>query len=306
MTANRLSTATDTWSLWSTTATLVVTEPRRLSRARTVADRILADIDLAANRFRPDSEICGLGPGPDGWVELSPTLAGLLARALYAATLSGGSVDPTVGATMADLGYDRDLYLVLRDGAPARAVVRPVCGWQRLRLEDRRLRLPTGVVLDLGATAKAAAADRCATEIATTCDTGVLVGLGGDIATAGPAPRGGWQVAVRDLATEPGTQVRLAPGTAVATSSTARRRWRAGGAPRHHIVDPLTSRPAESPWRSVTVVGTSCVEANTASTACIAKASAGSSWLAGTGLPARLVDHDNSVVTLGAWPRDTA
>jgi len=194
----------------------------------------------------------------------------------------------------------------VRDGAPPRAVVRPVRGWQRLRLEGRRLRLPSDVVLDLGATAKAAAADRCATEIATTCGTGVLVGLGGDIATAGRPPQGGWQVAVRDVAPDAGTQVRLRRGTAIATSSTARRRWRAGETPRHHIVDPVTSRPAESPWRSVTVVGTSCVEANAASTACIAKASAGGSWLARTGLPARLVDHDNGVLTLGAWPRDAA
>nr|WP_254900771.1 FAD:protein FMN transferase [Rhodococcus sp. 1168] len=53
------------------------------------------------------------------------------------------------------------------------------------------LNLPVGVILDLGATAKALAADRCAELVASTLGCGVLISLGGDISTSGPAPEGG-------------------------------------------------------------------------------------------------------------------
>ena len=47
---------------------------------------------------------------------------------------------------------------------------------------------PGGVVLDLGATAKALAADRAArARVAAATGCGVLVNLGGDIADRGPA-----------------------------------------------------------------------------------------------------------------------
>ena len=49
-----------------------------------------------------------------------------------------------------------------------------------------------------------------------------------------------------------GPDVALATG-GLATSSTTVRRWRAGGAELHHIVDPRTGLPAAEVWRTVTV-----------------------------------------------------
>lgn len=292
------------WELWSTTGRLVVTDPARLDRAKVVVDAVLREVELAASRFRPDGEILNLRPARDGGITLSPVLARLVSRAVEAARLSGGCVDPTVGGSLRALGYDRDIRLVMRDGGPARAVVREVRGWHRLDLRDGVLRMPDDVELDLGATAKAVAADDCATAVVERLGTGVLVGLGGDIATAGPAPAGGWQVLVRDRDGDPTTRIALAPGTAVATSSTQARRWRRGAEEVHHIVDPRTGRSADSPWRTVSVVAASCFEANTASTATIVRGEDGLRWLAGLGLPARLVHRNGSVVTLAGWPSE--
>jgi thiamine biosynthesis lipoprotein len=301
-----VATASTDWDLWSTRARLVVTRPELLTAARAVVDVVLREVELAASRFRPDAEIVNLRPGRDGTVRLSPVLARLLERAVTAAELTGGSVDPTVGDSLRALGYDRDIRLVMRDGAPVRAIVREVHGWRRLDLRGRVLRLPRGLQLDLGATAKAVAADDSARAVAEHLDTGVLVNLGGDIATAGPAPDGGWQVLVRDLAGDPATVITLAPGTALATSSTQRRRWRRGDEEVHHIVDPDTGRPVDSPWRTVSVVGQSCFEANTASTATIVRGEDGLSWLDTAGLPARLVHRSGSVVTVAGWPGEEA
>jgi thiamine biosynthesis lipoprotein len=166
--------------------------------------------------------------------------------------------------------------------------------------------MPAGVELDLGATAKAVAADRCASAIADELDTGVLVSLGGDIATAGRAPAGGWQVLVQDTDLDPAAHIALHHGSGLATSSTARRTWRRGPDTVHHVVDPRTSRPARTPWRTVSVVAGTCTEANTAATATLAKGPEGLSWLAAQGLPARLVGHDLRVQLVHGWPQEVA
>ena len=131
------------------------------------------------------------------------------------------------------------------------------------------MRVPAGVELDLGATAKALACDRAANAAAAVAG-GALVGLGGDIAVAGEAPVDGWPVRIADdhaapLDT-PGPTIALAGG-GLATSSTTVRRWYSGAAELHHLVDPRTGRPAESRWRTVSVAAKTCVDANVASTA---------------------------------------
>ncbi len=293
------------WDLWSTRARLVVTNPAMLAPARELVDDYLAKVDDAANRFREDSEISRLvdRPGP---VTLSPTLTHLIAEALAAAELTAGDVDPTVGGAIRRLGYDRDLQLVTDDGGPVRAVVRAVPGYRSLVLAGSRLQVPAGVELDLGATAKAVAADRCASLVHGALGTGVLISLGGDIATAGPGPAGGWQIHVQDRDEDPWTQITLPAGAAVATSSTVSRQWRHGGETMHHIVDPRTGRPAARVWRSVTVAAGTCARANAVTTAALVRGERAVDWVRGLGLPARFLRTDGSLVLTDGWPAEVA
>ncbi|MEZ5193338.1 MAG: FAD:protein FMN transferase [Nocardioides sp.] len=240
--------ASHDWQLWSTTGRLVVTRPETLPAAIRLVDDHLAAIERAASRFRPDAEIMTLTPGPDGSVSLSPTLAELLRIALDAARRTDGALDPTVGGTVSDLGYDKDIALVVAEARPGSftgvARVRRVPGWRTVHLDGDRLTLTRpDVLLDLGATAKAAAADQAAAIVADRLGTGVLVSLGGDIATAGPAPAGGWQSTVQDTPDDPATQVGLPAGGAIATSSTARRRWLQAGEEHHHLSTPRRHGP---------------------------------------------------------------
>ena len=304
-------TAAHDWELWSTTARLVVTDAPALEPALALVRETLAEIELAASRFRPDSEVMRLAAsvhGNDrvGPVAISPMLADLLGEALDAAEWTGGAVDPTVGSTLSDLGYDRDITRLDLSGDRPVVRVRRTPGWRTVRLTGTTLALPAGLILDLGATAKAVAADRCAARVATQLGCGVLVSLGGDIATAGRGPAGGSAITVQDTPEDPAAQIVLPDGAAVATSSTVRRTWRRGTDTTHHIVDPRTSRPAASPWRSVTVVADTCAVANAAATAVIAQGSDGAAWLTTHDLPARLVDHDHQVHLIGGWPQEEA
>jgi thiamine biosynthesis lipoprotein len=280
-----------------------------LESARAIADRILADVEGAGSRFRSDSELVTIQSHLSDGVEVSPTLALLVRHALAAAELTDGDVDPTLGRALDALGYDRDIRLVhASDGdsdAIVRAIASPRPGWRRVSLKDRTLRVPAGMALDLGATAKAVAADLVADAVHRETGSGVLISLGGDIATAGRGPVEGWTVLVQDLDTDPAAIVRLDDGRALATSSTQRRTWRRGERDLHHILDPRTGEPADLVWRSVSVCATSCVVANALTTASIVRGEAAVPWLAQLGLPARLVRGDGRVVTLGGWPAES-
>lgn len=297
---------THDWELWSTTARIVVIDDSTLEDAIKIAGDELAEIERAASRFHAGSELRTLGRDRDGGVELSPTLATLLRAALRAADASGGAVDPTVGTALTDLGYDQSFELLGADETPVRIAVRRVPGWRSLRLEADRLYRPDGIQLDLGATAKAVAADLVAAAISQRLGTGILVSLGGDIATAGAAPDAGWQVLVHDVPADPAAHVTLAGGAAMATSSTVRRTWQRGGHTFHHVIDPETSQPAAPVWRSVTAVAPTCAEANTITTGALVKGPAAVDWIRRSGRPARLVDRTGRVMTLNAWPEEGA
>ncbi|BBX07317.1 FAD:protein FMN transferase [Mycolicibacterium aichiense] len=281
---------------------IIVTDPDALAAARRAVDAELDAIDAAASRFNPDSEINGLTRSGRP-TEVSELLAELLGAALAAAQQTDGDVDPTIGARLIDLGYDREIAAV-NSAVPLAVSVSRAADWSMIRLDGRTAAVPLGVVVDLGSTAKAVAADRCAARAHRITGAGVLVNLGGDIATAGDAPGEGWQVLVCDGDDEPATTVALSPGVAMATSSTLRRRWRRGRRALHHIVDPRSGWPAEPVWRTVSVVAASCLKANTVSTAAVIRGWRALDWIRAQGLPARLVDSDGIVHTLGGWPAE--
>ena len=294
-----------------TDARVAVWPPDRLTVALDAVDRELSRLDQQASRFRGDSEISRIHAAPRRLHTVSRGLAEAIGVALTAARWTGGRTDPTVGAAVAALGYDRDFASIgpasvgtaPPDRLPAPG---PVPGWRQVRLRGRLLRLPAGTRLDLGATAKGLGADRAAAAARRASGRGgVLVSLGGDIAVAGQPPSGGWPVAVADSSLPGGAPadqvIRLAAG-AVATSSVTCRQWRRGGQRLHHIVDPRTGYPAAGPWRTVSVTAPRCATANAAATAAIVAGADAPTWLAGTGLPARLAGHDGGILLLGGWP----
>jgi FAD:protein FMN transferase len=295
------------WEALGTTATVVLAEAGGLDSARTAVEEELDAIDRTCSRFRPDSELMRLGRSGGYPMRISGLLTEALGVALWAAEVTDGAVDPTIGRALLSAGYDRD-FASLR---PARGRLRAVAvpGWHAVELDrdTRSVRVPTGVLIDLGATAKALAADRAARAASERSGAGVLVNLGGDIAMAGPAPEGGWAVRVcedhRAGPDDPGTLVML-HGGGLATSSVTVRRWRHGPDEAHHIIDPERGVPVSSCWRTVSVAAASCLEANVASTAAIVRGAGARERLEAQRLPARLIGRDGDIVHTGAWPAE--
>jgi FAD:protein FMN transferase len=296
-----------------------------LDQARRIVEAELDAIDRACSRFRPDSELERLNACAGRFVTVGPLLMEAIQVAVRAAALTDGAVDPTLGEAIVLAGYSRDWSeLERRPGAPPAPLTvpsgavdarRPVLrarrtsGWSLIELgyDPPGVRVPAGVRFDLGATAKALAADRAAAAVHAATGAGVLVSLGGDIATAGPAEVGGWAVHVTDDhragPDAPGQTVAIETG-GLATSSTTVRRWQQGARVMHHILDPATGQPVAPVWRTASVAAASCVDANIASTAAIVQGYCAIAWLNQRGLPARLVGAGGEVHVLAGWPDD--
>ena len=284
---------------------LAVTHAEATAPALGLLREEVTALDVACSRFRPDSDLSRVNAAAGSWVDVRPLLVEAVTTAVEVAQATGGLVDPCLGRELCAAGYDRDFAsLPAEVTATTTAPLRPYRSVE-VDEEQSRVRVTAGAALDLGATAKALGADRAARRIAETLGCGVLVDLGGDLSAAGPAPVGGWPVAVVDGDPARGHRqvIRLEAG-GLATSSTVLRRWRCTDGERHHILDPRTGTSAAPVWRTVTVAAGSCVDANAASTAAVVLGAAAPGWLTAAQLPARLVGVDHAVRVFNDWPAE--
>jgi thiamine biosynthesis lipoprotein len=302
------ATWTASWTVWGTRAYVTVTDPAALPAARRLVSRQFAAVEKAAARFRRDAELHRLYRAGGRTITVSPLLAGLISAALITAERTGGDVDPTVGAAMTAVACGsakRD-----RSGIPVCGTrptqPRPVPGWERVNLDGRRLQVPAGTTLDLSVTAKAVACDHAAAGVRERLDVGVLVGLGGNVATAGPAPEGGWYVEIEDRTGNRLTAATLSAGAALATSHlTAHTRPEMVvnaelGTP-GHLIDPHTGRAPTPVWRMATAIGFSSLEMAAYTAASLVRGTSARAWLGQLWVPARLVTIYGDVITVGPW-----
>ncbi|MGI8457645.1 MAG: FAD:protein FMN transferase [Propionibacteriaceae bacterium] len=295
------------WRAIGTDCEVIAETEQVADAAAVIALNQLAELDLACSRFRDDSELSRLRHGTA--VAVGGVLNRTLGAALRAARETDGLVDPTIGQSINALGYDADFAALPSWRRRLPGTPKPAPGHWRVSHDQaaRHVLVPRGIELDLGATAKAWAVDRCATTLAEQLPGGFLVNFGGDLAVSGPVPDGGWRISLDDA---DGTRVDeqsviTIAGGALATSSTVRRTWEAAAARHHHIVDPRTGASADPIWRTVTVAARTCELANTASTAAVVLGTDAPTWLARRRLHARLLSRTSEVVYVGDWPADT-
>jgi thiamine biosynthesis lipoprotein len=254
------------------------------------------------SRFRTDSALSRLVARPGPAVPVSRDLLTALTRATRLWEWTAGAFDPTVLGPLEALGYDRSFATV----DPAAAVpVRPVPapGWGAVEVDEDAgtVRVPPGVGIDLGGVGKGLAADLVAEGLVLRGAASALVGLGGDIRTAGEVPEGGWRVPIEDPFDEHVTWSDAVLGTeAIVTSTSLMRRWQRGGRTLHHIIDPLSGCPTDTEVVAVVARGADAWWAEgLAKSVMVLGASAAEVLLSGSGVEATLFGADRSVRTVG-------
>jgi FAD:protein FMN transferase len=292
---------------WRTTLAVTLPGSTDLTGVRR-AGRILMDqvdrLEQVASRFRADSEISGVNRAAGRWSPASSLLVELVEVALAAAQSTGGLVDPCLGRHVDAAGYrswaagdvavlDQVLPLPARAGS-----------WREVEVSAGRVRIPPGVALDLGATAKAWLADEVAERIADELGLDVIANMGGDLRVIAESP--GWVVSAdHEVPGLPERAIGITDG-GLATSGQGRRRWLTTAGPAHHLIDPRTGRSADTGWWAVSALAASATAANVAATAGMLLDGDAPAWFAERGLTGLLTRWSGSgpatAHTVGQWP----
>ena len=293
------------WARWSTYVHLAVGESHLLRRAVRTTECVLDAVERACSRFRTDSDLVRANRSPGQWVRVDPLLCQAVSVALRAAELTDGLVNPCLGRALVALGYDADLGMVSRR---AEAHARPLPlpdprAFEDVLVSDEAIRVPEGCELDLGATAKAWAADLVAGTLLERLDCPVLISIGGDLRVDGAASSP-WQVIVTERHGDTDAQLVEVSHGGLATSTTTVRRWRGPSGEVHHVLDPRTNQPVDGELRTVTAAGASSLAANVAATAALVLGADAPAWLEAHRVSARLVHTDGSTSTTCSWPED--
>ena len=307
-------TASTSWPALGTNATVVVADPAELAAACAAVQAVIEEIDRAASRFREDSEISRVNAAGGAPVRVSEAFVRAARCALRAAQITGGDLDPTIGASLRIAGYDRDFALV---GPGAAGALRGRGGMALRRARRRARRHPRAcrrrARLRRDREGPRSRPGRRTRERAHRRwrragepwrrHRDRRPGPGGGLVGAGHRrPR--WRGATR-----PARRSRCAPVASRPRAPRARR-WTTG---LHRTSttssNPATGAPAREHWRTVSVAAACCVDANIASTTAIIRGAAAPAWLEGAALPARLVAVSGAVTVTAGWPageRDAA
>ncbi|MRU15771.1 FAD:protein FMN transferase [Roseovarius sp. A21] len=176
---------------------------------------------------------------------------------------SGGRFDPTIQPLWA--AYAQSSASGETDtGAIEQA--RALVGWQGVAFDSQTIRFARpGMTITLNGIAQGYIADRIAALLARQGLTDVMIDTGELRALGGHPDGGDWPVTLK--AVDGGTAGRAdLRDTSMATSAPSGTRFGLAGEP-GHILDPVTGRPTQAPWRLVSVTGPSAAVADGLSTA---------------------------------------
>lgn len=274
VTRRRERTIRRTLPVMGTIADLAVVhaDPRYAHAAIDAAMAELQHVEHTMTRFVATSDVGRANRGAArGPVVVSAGTALVVDRALAWAEASDGSFDPAIGGAVELWDVNR------RHAPPPERDVRPLAG-RRLftRVEvDRHGGEPVlryhdaDVRLDLGAIGKGFAVDRAVAVLREWGIAAAIVNVGGDLYALGSAPDGeAWRIGIRDPGDAGATLgTVLLEDAAIATSGTYAQYFRSGGHLYHHLLDPATASPRETPVRSLTVQAARCIDADAAATA---------------------------------------
>ncbi len=220
----------------------------------------LRQLEQTWSRFITDSELNRLHAWKGGWLECSEDLTNALQWCQRMHEETAGLFDPSIRSSLEQLGYDRTFAeIVEQSSRPDQHIaVGLPSGLAGLEIDGRRVRLASGLSIDLGGIGKGLAADIVANELIAAGANSAYVSLGGDIHAAGePVDDNGWLVPlIHPVSGEVIDHHRLFSG-ALVMSTVAIRRWTRGDHEYHHIIDPRTGKPADTDVVAVAVADSS-------------------------------------------------
>lgn len=229
-------------------------------------------IEEKFSRYRSDNIIHAVNNANGKTIELDDETCALIDYAQLCYQLSDGLFDITSGVLRRVWVFDGS------DKIPAQPdidAILPLVGWDKVHWQKPFLTLMTGMEIDLGGIGKEYAVDKALHLVMEQTDLPILINFGGDLAVSGAQKnQKPWQVGIeapdkktesRNKQYESNKILEISAG-ALATSGDAKRFLLRNGKRYGHILNPKTGYPIENAPKSVTVAGSSCIQAGTLST----------------------------------------
>jgi len=246
-------------------------DPRQAEAAIDKAVEALRWVDGTMSRFSPASDVgrANAGAAREA-VGLGDETRAVVAEALAWADASGGRFDPCLGRVSALWDIPN------RHEPPAPREVAALAGRALFRKIDLGAHAGSAAVrftdpdvqIDLGGIAKGYAVDRAARILRARGIEHALIGAGGDLYALGRSPSGEpWQVGIQSPDDPRALAGTLAvENAAIATSGDYQQYFEYRARRYHHLMDPSTAAPRQSPMRSISVIAETCMAADAGAT----------------------------------------
>jgi thiamine biosynthesis lipoprotein len=240
---------------------LLTAEGPDVTRGFGQARQFIESSEQRFTRFSQQSELTGLNQAAGGgWLAVSPEMFDLVEIALECYWATDGLFDPSILPDLEQAGYPHSLTELPGAELDFLSVPRsrpglPAFGDIDLRHADLSIRIPAGMRIDLGGIAKGWIAEQAAQRLSQFSSCCAVNAAGDMFFWGSPAGKPGWEVCLEDPR-YPSEDLMIlgVENGAVATSSVTKRVWKQGNTTRHHLIDPRTGEPAQTPWLSVTVL----------------------------------------------------
>ncbi len=201
-------------------------------------------------------------------VEVSDDTMAILQCAKEISVLSGGSFDVTIAPVSTLWNFTRENPELPDAEEIARAA--ELVDYTRMELDGNTVRLPAGMMIDLGGIAKGYIADRIKAYLEERGVKHAILSFGGNIVAIGCKPDGSaWKVGIQDIDGKTGDYMLVSQNTggSTVTSGIYERGFDLDGIRYHHLLSAETGWPVQNELASVTIFSESSMEGDALSTA---------------------------------------
>lgn len=231
-------------------------------------------------------------------VEVSDDTVAILQCARKISEISGGVFDVTIApvSVLWDFSTENPALPDSEDIAKASALV----DQSRMEINGNSVRLPAGMMIDLGGIAKGYIADRIKEYLEQRGVKHAILSFGGNVVGIGNKPDGTpWKVGIQDIDKKTGEIMLVSRNTggSTVTSGIYERGFTLDGVRYHHLLSTETGWPVQNELAAVTIFSDSSMEGDALSTAafCLGKAEGLKMIESLKGVEALFVERDRTV-----------
>lgn len=237
----------------------------------------LQDVNAEMSAWDPDSQLSQFNRlAAHQSLPIAPKFADDIRFALHLAERSQGAFDPTIPPLLRIWGFGPPPHPDTPPGEEELRRARSLVNFRHIELstENELSKDREGVELDVNATAKGQAVDRCFERLIEAGLDHVMVEIGGEVRAKGLNREGSaWRLGIQDPIYDPAADAKVfgiveLQNCAMATSGDYRNYIvREDGEIMTHILDPRVGTPVHHRLASVTILAPSCMEADGLATA---------------------------------------